>query len=192
MWPEQVWTYRLEGLHFTQPEYGSIRESFLTGRNKARIGIPGNLRSQKQGTRVGRAKCGLENYFFFLKAKLRKDHSSECLVSISNSHKFWNVQRSLEKPWLHQGLLIINSTLALAIILCNSQRSASSTEEPQAFPPETDAKRCYLKALSNTNWSITWQRIRVNRVSLNLWDHSISTDNPLLLWADWRAQETED
>lgn len=191
MRPEQVWTYRSEGLHFTQPEYGSIRGSFLTGKNKARIGNPGNLRSQKQGTRVGRAKCALENFFCF-KAKLRKDHSFECLVSISNSHKFWNVQCSLEKSLLHQGLLIINSTLALAVILCNSQRSASSIEEPQAFPPKTDAKRCYLKALSNTNWSITWQRIRANSVSLNFWDHSISTDNPLLLWADSRAQETED
>lgn len=139
---------------------------------------------------MGRAKCALENYFFLKKAKLRK----ECLVSISKSHKFWNVQSSLEKPLLHQVLLIINSTLALAVILCNSQGSASSIEEPQAFPLETDAKRCYLKALPNTNWSIRWQRIRVNSVSLNFWDYSTSTDysSTLLLWVDWRAQETKD
>lgn len=87
----------------------------------------------------------LSRIFFFFKAKLRKDHSFECLVSISNSHKFWNVQRSPEKSLLHQGLLIINSTLALAVILCNSQRSASSIEEPQAPPPKNRCQEMLSK-----------------------------------------------
>jgi hypothetical protein len=67
MWPEQVWTYRLEGLHFTQPEYGSIRESFLTRRNRARTGIPGNLRSQNKAQEWEEQNVLLRIIFFFLK-----------------------------------------------------------------------------------------------------------------------------